>query len=433
MKPTFMIIPNILIVFILLLATAFFVIAEFSFVRVRSSRIEQLILEGNTNAIKVQKIISQLNGYLSACQLGITITALGLGWLGESTVEKILYPLLDNFSFNPAFSHTISFIVAFSIITFLHVVLGELAPKNIAIQKSEKISLLLARPMIWFYHLMYPFIWLLNGAAIQFVRLFGIKPSSELEDVHSEEELLILLSASFQRGEINQSEYRYVNKIFDFDEISAREIMVPRMDMKVLDINNTFEENLNTIKKEQYTRFPLIDSNKDEIIGMINTKEVFLRILDGKQEIDFSEIMRPVLFVFDKTPIKTLMTKMQKESSPFAILIDEYGGTSGLVTLENILEEIVGDIRDEFDGDERPEIEKITHKEIIVDGMVLISEVNSLLGVKFEKEGIDTIGGFIASINPDLKKNGTLTHQNATLNILECKKNRYLKIQIRVN
>lgn len=424
---------NLFIVFLLILATAFFVAAEFSFIRVRSSKIEQLITEGNKKAINVQKVISNLDGYLSACQLGITITALALGSLGEPTVEKILFPIFESQGLNEALSHSISFILSFSLITFLHVVLGELAPKSLAIQKAERISLLLAVPMIVFYKIMYPFIWVLNGSASKLVGWFGLKPANEHDEVHSEQELKILLSESYESGEINQSEYKYVSKIFDFDELTSREIMVPRTDMGVLDLNNSFEENLSIIKSEHYTRFPVIKGNKDEILGMINTKEVFLSIIDGKQETNLEELLRPVLTVIESTPIKSLMHKMQKEGSPFAILVDEYGGTSGLVTLENILEEIVGDIRDEFDHDERPEIEVISSEELVVDGKVLISEVDSLLGLELVSETVDSIGGWLATKNPELKKNETFSFENVEFTILDTSKNRYVKIRIKIN
>src|SRR5690554_4573166 len=279
-KTNNMIVLNFGLVFLLLVLTAFFVATEFAIVKLRSSRVDQLVMEGKKNALAVSRIINNLDGYLSACQLGITITALGLGWLGEPTVEKVLHPLLEPLGLPSDLLTIISFLVAFLLITFLHVVLGELAPKSVAIQKAEQVSLLLAPAIIFFYKVMYPFIWLLNGSANKFVGLFGIHPAKEHEDPHSEEELQIILSESYMSGKINKSEYSYVSRIFAFDELHAREIMVPRTDMICLDIDNTLTDNLKIIRDEQYTRFPVIQENKDNIIGTINTKQFFLNYND---------------------------------------------------------------------------------------------------------------------------------------------------------
>lgn len=412
-----------------IIATAFFVAAEFAMVKVRSSRIDQLVLEGNTNAINVQKVIGNLDGYLSACQLGITITALGLGWLGEPTVERLLHPLFAYFNFPEQLITILSFVVAFASITFLHVVLGELAPKTLAIQKAEAISLLTARPLIWFYRIMYPFIWLLNGSASLFIRLFGLKPANEHEEAHSEEELRIILSESYQKGEINQAEYGYVNRIFEFDELLAREIMVPRIDMVCLYQDKTLEENLKIIKAEQYTRFPVALENKDQIVGMINTKEFFMKYTDNPN-LDLNSIIRPVLTVAEATPIKKLLKDMQKQRVHFAILTDEYGGTSGLVTIEDILEEIVGEIRDEFDEEEKPEIEKLDNDKLIVDGKVLISQVNDLLNVDLNNEEFDTVGGWLFGHNPMLKQGDTWTYDNLTFIVKNRDKHRIRRVEI---
>ena len=268
---------NLFLVVLLIGASAFFVMAEFSFLRVRASRIEQLISEGNKKAIELQKITFQLDAYLSACQLGITVTALALGFLGEPTMAKLLEPLFEKTDMPAALTHTISIAVAFLVITYFHVVLGELAPKTIAIQKAEKVALVLAKPMKIFYILMYPFIFVLNGSGNLFARLFGVRPSSEHEEVHSEEELKILLSESYESGEINQAEYRYVNRIFNFDELAAREIMIPRIDLVVLDVEATVEENIEIMKHENYTRFPVMQGDKDHIIGFIHSKEFFMQ------------------------------------------------------------------------------------------------------------------------------------------------------------
>ncbi|MCU7666948.1 hemolysin family protein [Bacillus thuringiensis] len=416
---------------LLILATAFFVAAEFAFLRVRSSKIDQLILEGNKRALMVQKVQANLDGYLSACQLGITVTALGLGWLGEPTMELIMDPLLKYIGLSGALSHTLSIIIAFSFITFLHVVAGELAPKTLAIQKAEKISLLLAAPMIGFYRIMYPFIWALNSSSSWVIGLFGLKPTNEHDEVHSEEELRIILSESYQSGEINQAEYKYVNRIFNFDELLAREIMVPRVDMKVIDVNDDLEKIIKTIGEEQYTRYPVVNNDKDEVIGMLHVKELFFHYVKNKN-LDLKKIIRPVLTVQETLPVKDLLKKMQIKRIPFALLKDEYGGTSGLVTIEDILEEIVGEIRDEFDNEEKPEVVIHNETEITVANNVLISQVNDLLHVSIDNEEVDTIGGWLYVHNSGLSVNNKYEFENITFTVIEKSKNRYERIRIKV-
>jgi CBS domain containing-hemolysin-like protein len=420
---------NLLLVAILIILTAFFVATEFAIIRIRPSRIEQLVLEGNKRAINVQKVTSNLDGYLSACQLGITITGLGLGWLGEPTVERILHPVFEYFHLPHQLVVIFSFLLAFGSITFLHVVLGELAPKTIAIQKAEKVSLLLSGPIIYFYRVMYPFIWLLNGSAAFLIRIFGLKPAKEHDEAHSEEELRIILSESYQSGEINKAEYGYVNRIFTFDELHAREIMVPRTDMICLYKEKSLQENLKIIKEEKYTRFPVISENKDNVIGIINTKEFFLKYADD-QNLNLETLIRPALTVFEGIYVKDLLKEMQKNQVHIAILIDEYGGTSGLVTIEDILEEIVGDIRDEFDTDDKPEIEKLGENHFVVDGKVLISEINELLKTDLENDEFDTIGGWIYSNNPVIKEGEQWEYGQLTFRIKKKVKHRIHKVEI---
>lgn len=421
---------NIFLLISLIIATAFFVATEFAVVRVRPSRIDQLVLEGDERAVSVQRVISNLDGYLSACQLGITITALGLGWLGEPTVERLLHPVFSYFDLPQQAVSVLSFIIAFSSITFLHVVMGELAPKTLAINKAEQISLMFARPIIFFYRIMYPFIWLLNGSATVITRMLGLKPAKEHEEAHSEEELRIILSESYQSGEINQAEYRYVSKIFEFDDRLAREIMVPRTDMVCLYLDKSLQENLKIIKEEQYTRFPVAVEDKDNIVGMVNTKEFFLRYTDDPN-LDFHKLVRPVLTVMEATPIKTLLKEMQKQRVHFAILVDEYGGTAGLVTIEDILEEIVGEIRDEFDMEERAEIEILGEDHILVDGKTLLEEIGELLHINIESEDYDTVGGWLYGQNPLIKQGSTYQYDDYLFLIKEMDRHRIRKVEIR--
>ncbi|WP_337098578.1 hemolysin family protein [Paenibacillus sp. YIM B09110] len=420
---------NLFMVALLILLTAFFVATEFAIIRLRSSRIDQLVLEGRKNALAVQRVTSNLDAYLSACQLGITITALGLGWLGEPTVEKMLLPLFERFELNSDISHILSFIIAFVSVTFLHVVVGELAPKTWAIQKAEFISFLTAKPIIFFHTIMYPFIWLLNGSANGIVRLFGLKPAKEHEEAHSEEEIQIILNESYQSGKINNTEYGYVSRIFAFDELLAKEIMVPRTDMICLYTNKSLQENMEIIRKEQYTRFPVALESKDNIVGMINTKQLFLEY-ESNSNFEFKKLVHPVLSVSEVTPVKSLLKRMQQERVHIAILVDEYGGTSGLITIEDILEEIVGEIRDEFDADERKDVEQLADNCYLLDGKVSLDELADLTGTIFEDEDVDTVGGWLYSQVQDPKPGKEHHYENLMFIIRETSKNRIRKVEM---
>ena len=403
---SFVMMFNLLIVALLIAFTAFFVASEFAIVKVRSTRIDQLIAEGNQKAIGAKKVISSLDEYLSACQLGITLTSLGLGWLGEPTVEHLLHPILSKISDNELLINFISFLIAFMTITFIHVVVGELAPKTFAIQKAETITLLTAKPLIWFYRILYPFIWMLNHSASFIVGLFGLEAVSEHEIAHSEEELRIILSESLKSGEINASEYKYVNKIFEFDERIAKEIMVPRTEIMSVDCNSTLEEMMEVVVQQRYTRYPVVNGDKDNIIGIINMKEVLTEIISNNKQMSESiaPYIHPVLTVIETIPIHDLLVTLQKKHSPMAILFDEYGGTAGLVTVEDIIEEIVGDIRDEFDEDELPDIRKVKDDHYIFDGKVLIADVNDLLGIDLLEDEVDTIGGYLLTQKYDIQQ-----------------------------
>jgi CBS domain containing-hemolysin-like protein len=411
---------NLLLIALLIALTAFFVATEFAIVKIRVSRIDQLIAEGRKGSIAAKRVATHLDEYLSACQLGITITALGLGWLGEPTVERILHPLFEYFELNESVIHLLSFGIAFALVTFLHVVVGELAPKTVAIQKAEAVTLAFAKPIILFYKLMYPFIWFLNGSARVLVGLFGLKPASEHEVAHSEEELRILLSESYKSGEINKNELKYMNNIFEFDERIAKEIMVPRTEMITFSLYDTFEDISNVIRSENYTRYPIFDGDKDNIRGFINIKEFLTANLTGKidyEDMKIEDFMNPVIHVIETVPIHDLLVKMQKERTHIAILMDEYGGTSGLVTVEDILEEIVGEIRDEFDEDEVPEIRKVNQDHYILDSKLLIEDVNNLLGTDLHLEDVDTIGGWFLTQNIEAELGSELEVEGYTFKV----------------
>ncbi|MCM2533781.1 hemolysin family protein [Neobacillus pocheonensis] len=428
---------NLVIIAILIALTAFFVASEFAIVKIRSSRIDQLIDEGNSSAISAKKVISNLDGYLSACQLGITITALGLGWLGESTIEAMLRPLLQALNIPESITHVLAIGSAFAVITFIHVVVGELAPKTLAIQKAETVTLVMSRPLILFYKIMYPIIWVLNGSARITTSIFGLKPVSENEIAHTEEELRIILSESLKSGEINQSEFKYVNKIFEFDNRIAKEIMVPRTEIVSLSKDDILETFLQVLREEKFTRYPITDGDKDHIIGLVNIKEMVTDLI-GNEKLTTQTLenyTRPIIRVIETIPIHDLLVKMQKDRMHMAILMDEYGGTSGLVTVEDILEEIVGEIRDEFDMDEIPMVRKIKENHYIIDSKVLVTEVNDLLGVTIDDEDVDTIGGWILTENYEAKEGDIILHDSYTFKILDMEEHhiKYIEVTKKAN
>ncbi|HDR4428140.1 TPA: HlyC/CorC family transporter [Bacillus cereus] len=424
---------NLVMVAILIAFTGFFVAAEFAIVKVRSSRIDQLVAEGKRGALAAKKVTTNLDEYLSACQLGITVTAMGLGWLGEPTIEKLLHPLFEKWNLNPSISSVLTFGLAFMLMTYLHVVVGELAPKTMAIQKAEKVTLLFAAPLMMFYKVMYPFIWVLNGSARVITGLFGLKPASEHEVAHTEEELRLILSDSYESGEINQAEYKYVNNIFEFDNRIAKEIMVPRTEIVGFYLEDSVEEHMKVIQNERYTRYPIFGEDKDDIIGMVNVKDFFIRYMTKDQK-DLSSIrsyMRPIIEVMETTPIHDLLLQMQKKRIPMAVLYDEYGGTAGIVTLEDILEEIVGEIRDEYDEDEAPPIQHVNEQHIIVDGKVLISEVKDLFGLHIEEDDVDTIGGWIMMQNHEIEEGQHVEAEGYEFKVLEKDAYQIKRVEIR--
>ncbi|MFF2876218.1 hemolysin family protein [Gottfriedia sp. NPDC057991] len=428
-------IVNLFMIAVLIALTAFFVAAEFAIVKVRSSRIDQLVAEKKRGAVAAKKVTTSLDEYLSACQLGITVTALGLGYLGEPTFEHLIHPVVEFLGLNGTISTTISFILAFSFMTFIHVVIGELAPKTVAIQKAESITIILSTPLIVFYKIAYPFIWALNNSARFFTGLFGVKPASESEEVHTEEELRIILSESFESGEINQAEYKYLNNIFEFDNRLAKEIMVPRTEIIGLYAEDPIEEQIEIIKNEKYTRYPVFGEDKDDILGMVNVKDFFIRYLDGKVEktYDFANYTRPVIQVIETIAIHDLLLLMQKKRIPLAILYDEYGGTAGLLTMEDILEEIVGEIRDEYDDDEKPAVQHISESHKIVDGKVLITEINDLFGLYVEEDDVDTIGGWILTQNHDIKQGESIIFEDFEFKVVELDSHQVKLVEIKKN
>ena len=387
---------NLIVVIFLVLLNAFFVAAEFALVRVRSSRLSELAATGNSRAKVAQHVSSKLDAYLSACQLGITLASLGLGWVGEPAVaDLIVQPFMHWVGAPEYLVHPVSLGVAFAVITFLHIVLGELAPKSIAIFRAEATSLWLSAPLLWFYRLMYPIIWLLNGAANTILRWMGIEAASEHEASHTEEEIRILMKESQKGGHIDENELTLVENIFEFSERLAREVMIPRTVVECLYADLSFEENLTSVMETRHTRYPVVMEEKDNVLGFILSSDIYNAALTAPDRslVKLEPMIRPVPHIPESMEISQVLKVMQRERVHMAVVVDEYGGMAGIVAMEDILEEIVGDIHDEWQ-EERPEVE-VFDTYTSVDGRFLLDKLNDLFRLDIEDEEIDTVAGWV--------------------------------------
>ncbi|GAB6988457.1 hemolysin family protein [Paenibacillus pini] len=384
---------NLFLVLMLVFFNGVFVAAEFSLVKMRQSRLTQMVSEGNKLAGYALKVNNKLDAYLSATQFGITLASLGLGWVGEPAISELLVePIMFRMGItDTTLIGTVSVIIGFCIITFLHIVLGELAPKSLAIQKTEGTALLLSAPLMIFYKIFFPFIWVLNASANGLLRLVGVQPANESEAAHSEEEIRILMNQSAKSGVIDKDEMKLMDNIFEFSDLLAREIMLPRTDMDCLFTNNTLEENLKIVNDTKHSRYPVAVEDKDQILGFVHITDLLLA--DRVQQEDLISLIRPILNVPESMEISQVLRLMQKKHAQLTLVVDEYGGTAGMLTAEEILEEIVGDLYDEFE-DERPDVE-IQEDIISVDGRMLIEDVNDLTGVIIEDDEVDSIGGWL--------------------------------------
>jgi CBS domain containing-hemolysin-like protein len=423
---------NLLLVLALVLLNGLFVAAEFALVRVRQSRLQQLAEEGNGRAKYALSVTRRLDSYLSATQLGITLASLALGWVGEQTVaELIVMPALAAFHLeNAFFAHTVSFVLSFASITFLHIVLGELAPKSLAIHKPDSTSLWLAMPLLVFYKVFRPFIWVLNHAANGLLRLVGVEPASEGQEAHTEEEIRILMDQSARSGHIDKDEMALFDNIFEFSDRLAREVMVPRIDMDCLYLTQSFEENMKLVYATKHTRYPVAQEDKDQIVGFVHITD--LLTADPDEEQSLQKFIRPILNVPESMEVSRVLKLMQKRHSQLAIVVDEYGGTAGLLTTEDILEEIVGELLDEFDEDERPEME-VKGDVTYVDGRMLIEDLNGAMHLDIEDDEVDSIGGWLFKhLEGAVAQGKKIVHGRYEYEIVEAERLRIVRVGIRL-
>ncbi len=392
---------QIFLTFFLVLLNGFFVAAEFAIVKVRASQIEIQAKSGSRVGKTAKHITQHLDAYLAATQLGITLASLGLGWVGEEVMEHLLSNLLYAFGAGPefvgSFTVTAAPVLAFAIITVLHIVFGELAPKSIAIQRPIGVTMGISLPLHFFYILFRPFIWLLNGLANLLLKLLGISTISGHESAHSSEELQYLLEQGKESGVLDSNEHELIKNVFDFNERVVKNIMVPRTKISGIEMNAPESEILETILKEGYSRIPVYDDSIDKIIGVIHAKDI-LPIVAGRKEMILKDIIRKPFFIPETKKINDLMKEFQQRRIQIAIVLDEFGGTAGMVTLEDIVEELVGEIQDEFD-EEKPIVEKVSEQEFIVNANAAIYDVNEYLPHDLpEDEDYDTVGGLVGDL-----------------------------------
>ncbi|MCY0875206.1 MAG: hemolysin family protein [Firmicutes bacterium] len=409
---------------LLVLINGFFVAVEFAIVRARRTRIEQYVQQGSKRARYALMVIQSIDGYLSATQLGITLASLGLGWTAQRSIAPLLYTLFTtNHGGSHPFLGALSAVLAFLLVTFVQIVFGELAPKSLAIAGAEAWLMATALPLRTFYKVMFPAIWVLNVSAIGVLKLMRVPLYSGQDLAHSEEELRMLVSQSHESGVIDEAERDLFDNVFTFGDRVAREIMVPRTDMVCLFTDQTLAECLEIIEQDRHTRFPFCEDDKDHVVGMIHSKDLFSFALreraDGSVLLgSVASVARKLVSVPEAMGIDEVLKMLQRERSGLAIVIDEYGGTAGMVTLEDVLEELVGEIQDEFD-EERPPVEELDGY-LSIDARLLIEEVNEQFGFTLSDEEVDTVGGWVyAQLTEGLRTGLTVEHQGARFVVAE--------------
>lgn len=400
-----MIMLRLLSIMVLVFLNGFFVAAEFALVKIRGSQLDTLVEEGNRTAEFARKVTSNLEAYLSACQLGITLASLGLGWIGEPFLAQMLEPLFVKCGItSEAVIHAVSFAIAFSTITFLHIVLGEQAPKILAIRKPVPMTLWVARPLGLFYVILKPAIWFLNVSSNALLkRVFRIHTVGEHELAHSEEELRVILAESERAEEVSSLGKEILINALDMRDRVVRDITTPRGKVVFLNTEDSFEENLKHALDSRHTRFPLCEGHLDHAIGLVHIKDMLKLMREPKA--DLHSIKRDLLPVPEMMPLEKLLTFFLNKHAHLALVVDEYGGTTGIVTLDNVLEELVGDIQDEFDA-EKPEFKRINNDEFTVEGGLGLYELQDLAGLEVESADVSTVGGYVTHLLGHLPKLG---------------------------
>lgn len=425
---------NIFIILFLLFVNAFFVAAEFSLVKVRKTRLEQLSNEGNGNAKKALKLVNDINRMLAAAQLGVTIASIALGWVAESTIVQIIEPVIGFFAhtMNAMPAHLIAVPISFVLVTYFHVLLGEQLPKCISLRHPESLSLLIATPMDIFITIFKPFVLLLEVSGNKILSACHAN-SEDTSLVHSTEELDMLVDASYNEGVLNETEAEMLHNMFKFSDLMAKQAMIPRTDMICIPNDISYEELTKQTLENQYTRYPVYEENIDKILGFIHVKDLYSLAM-RKDEFSIKKLIRPLILIPETMTLDNLIIEFKKRHCQIAVVIDEFGGTSGLITLEDVLEEIIGEVQDEFDEEEETDIKEIGENTYIANAMMRIDEVVEYFGLKeslFEEDDVDTIAGLVVKLLGRIAEVGdTVSFNGLTFTVKEIDGARITKLQI---
>ena len=395
--------PNIIAVLVLVLANGFFVGSEFALVTVRRSRIDQLVAEGHTLARAVRDAQAHLGRYIAATQFGITLVSLALGWIGEPAVATLIEPAVAALPFVPpewhdVAMHTVSAVIAFSLITTLHIVIGEIVPKTMALQRAEPMALFVVRPLGLFAFIFHVPIIALSNLGNTVLRLMGLRPAGEQEMIHSVEELRLLVAGSSEAGVLDETEAEIVTRVLGFHELAVREVMIPRTELQALPVTATLPEVMRVAATSGHSRFPVYDGDLDHVVGVLHLKDLFAVLEQGAPaQFDLRRLIRLVLMVPDSLPVDTLLLQLQQEQRSLAVVVDEFGGIAGLVTLQDVLERIVGQFGDEFQAAE-PAVQSQPDGSVLIDGLARIEDVARECGLKVhaeDTEEVETMGGLV--------------------------------------
>lgn len=425
---------NIFIIVFLLFVNGFFVAAEFSLVKVRKTRLEQLCEEGNSHARRALKLVNETNKMLAAAQLGVTIASIALGWVAEATIVQLIEPIIRILPVANAaiFAHAVAVPISFVLVTYFHVLLGEQLPKCLALQHTEKLALLVATPMDMFITIFKPFVWLLLVSGDKILCAFHAT-SSDSSLVHSTEELDMLVDVSYNEGVLNETEAEMLHNMFKFSDLMAKQVMIPRTDMLCIPNDITYDDLTKLALENQYTRYPVYEENIDKILGFIHVKDLYSLSMN-KENFSIEKLIRPLMLVPETMTLDNLIIQFKKEHAQVAVVIDEFGGTAGLITLEDVLEEIIGDVQDEFDEEEEADIREIGENTYIANAMMRIDELAEFFGIKasrFEEDDVETIAGLVVKLIGHIANVGdSVTYEGLTFTVIEVDGARITKLKV---
>ena len=425
---------NIFIIVFLLFVNGFFVAAEFALVKVRKTRLEQLCNEGNSSAKRALKLVNNTNKMLAAAQLGVTIASIALGWVAEATIVQLILPIIKLLPIlnSATTAHVIAVPVSFIIVTYFHVLLGEQLPKCLALNHPDKMSLWVSAPMDLFITLFKPFVWLLMVSSDKLLAVCNVEPDSA-SLAHSTEELDMLVDASYNEGVLNETEAEMLHNMFKFSDLMAKQVMIPRTDMICIPNDISYEDLTAFALENQYTRYPVYEENIDKILGFVHVKDLYSLSMN-KESFSIEKLLRPILLVPETMTLDNLIIEFKKSHGQMAVVVDEFGGTSGLITLEDVLEEIIGDVQDEFDEEEEVDINEIAENTYIANAMLRIDELVEFFNLDqslLEEDDVETIAGLVVKLLGHIADIGDkVTFNGLTFTVIEIDGARITKLEV---